>query len=205
MRYLLAVYKNAATGTVISSESFSSARFHGRQAGDARACAHAQCPEPAEFRAPRSNREPGDRGGWQWFCLEHVRAFNSRYNFFDGLSPDEIHTAHSPLAGWERVVTENGREAFHFGDAHGVFDELRPHARTAATRRWPEAVDARALGTLGLDDTATGTDVRRVYKTLVRRYHPDSNGGDRSHEGKLQAVVSAYTHLRSQPRFKTEL
>jgi hypothetical protein len=177
------------------------------------------CHEPAEFRAPLSNREPGDRGGWQWFCLDHVRAFNARYNFFDGLSPDEIHTAQSPLAGWERVVNEAGREAFHFGDAHGVFDEARPRSgsgsgsrsgpasstRASAARRWPEASDARALGALGLDDAATGSDVRRIYKTLVRRYHPDGNGGDRTHEGKLQAVVSAYTHLRAQPRFKTEL
>lgn len=146
---------------------------------------------------------PGDRGGWQWFCLAHVRAFNAKYNFFDGLSPDEIHDAQSPLAGWERVVTERGREAFHFGDSHGLFTEGTP-ARPQA-RRWPEGADARALGLLGLDDAATGKDVRRVYKALVRRYHPDSNGGDRSHEGKLQAVVAAYTHLRAQPRFKTEL
>ena len=149
-----------------------------------------------------SNRVPGDRGGWQWFCLEHVRAFNARYNFFDGLGPDEIHEAQSPLAGWERAPTDRGRDAFHFGDSHGLFTETA-RARPRAAR-WPDAADARALGTLGLDDAATGADVKRVYKALVRRYHPDSNGGDRAQEGKLQAAVAAYTHLRAQPRFKTE-
>ncbi len=184
--------------------STTSARFHGRHTGpEQRLCAVTGCGQQGEFRAPLSNKVPGDRGGWQWFCLDHVRAFNARYNFFDGLSPDDIHDAQSPLAGWERQTTERGREAFHFGDTHDLFSE-RPRPRTTA-RRWPDAADARALGTLGLDDSASGPDVRRVYKALVRRYHPDSNGGDRTHEGKLQAVVSAYTHLRLQPRFKTEL
>lgn len=148
-----------------------------------------------------SNRVPGDAGGWQWFCLDHVRAFNARYNFFDGLAPDEIHEAQSPLAGWARTTTERGREAFHFGDPHEMFTAAR---KAAQPKRWPEAADARALGTLGLDDSASGAEVKKLYKALVRKYHPDSNGGDRTHEGKLQAVVAAYTHLRAQPRFKTE-
>lgn len=182
--------------------SASSARFHGRQSSpQPRACAHPGCVQPAEFRAPLSNRVPGDAGGWQWFCLEHVRAFNARYNYFDGLSPDEVHEAQSPLAGWARTTTEMGREAFHFGDPHDIFTTPR---KAPAQKRWPGADDARALGTFGLDDSASGADVKKIYKAMVRKYHPDSNGGDRTHEGKLQAVVAAYTHLRAQPRFKTE-
>jgi len=183
-------------------------RFHGREASKGqtpRPCAVAGCEEAGEFRAPLSNRMPGDRVGWQFFCLEHVRAFNAKYNFFDGLSPDEIHEAQSPLAGWERIVTEKGRQAFHFGDAHDIFGAAtKPRYAPASPRRWPDSADAKALGALGLDDAATAITVRRTYKALVRRYHPDSNGGDRSYEGKLQAIVAAYTHLRLQPRFKSE-
>ncbi len=156
---------------------------------------------PGEFRAPRSNRLPGSEGGWQFLCLDHVRAFNAGYNFFDGLSPDEIHEAQSPLAGWEQATTPRGRPAFSFGDAHDLFNTDR---RPAAPRRWAATGDAAALSALGLTDAATATDVRRAYKRLVRRYHPDSNGGDRSHEGKLQAVVNAYTHLKSASAFRTE-
>jgi hypothetical protein len=166
-------------------------------------CEHPGCAAPGEFRAPRSNRLPGDEGGWQMLCLDHVRAFNARYNFFDGLSPDEIHEAQSPLAGWERVASgRGGREAFSFGDSHGLFNgDARPKP---APRRWAGFGDAQALAALGLGDAATATDVRRAYKRLVRRYHPDSNEGDRSMEGKLQAVVNAYTHLRNASAFRTE-
>ncbi len=154
---------------------------------------------PGEFRAPLSNRLPGSDGGWQFLCLDHVRAFNARYNFFDGLSPDEIRDAQSPLAGWERAT--NGK-AFTFGDAHDLFTgESRP---APSPRNWSGFGDAQALAALGLGDAATTIDVRRAYKRLVRRYHPDSNDGDRTQEGKLQAVVNAYTHLKSASRFQSE-
>ena len=41
-------------------------------------------------------------GRFRWMCLDHVRAFNSGYNFFTGMTPDEIHDAQRPYAGWER-------------------------------------------------------------------------------------------------------
>ena len=134
-------------------------------------------------------------------CLDHVREFNAGYNFFDGLSPDEIRDAQSPLAGWEQATTAKGRPAFSFGDAHDLFSTEK---RAATPRRWAAAGDATALATLGLTDAAMATDVRRAYKRLVRRYHPDSNAGDRGQEGKLQAVVNAYTHLKSASAFQSE-
>jgi len=39
------------------------------------------------------------------------------------------------------------------------------------------------------------------YSDLAHRYHPDRNGGDRSHESKLQQVVEAYQMLRKLPGF----
>ena len=166
-------------------------------------CAWPECCSDGEFRAPRSNRVPGDIGGWQFLCLDHVRAFNAGYNYFDGMSLDEIHAAQSPLAGWEQAVVRGQRMAFTFGDQHGLFGgAARPSHPSMA--RWADKGDAQALGALGLDRDAAPADIRRAYRGLVRRYHPDSNGGDRSHEGKLQAVVNAFTHLRAAANYKTE-
>ena len=176
-------------------------RLHGR-VERAAPCDHPGCANVGEFRAPRSNRVPGNEAGWQFLCLDHVRAFNAGYNFFDGLSPDEIRDAQSPLAGWEATATAKGRMAFSFGDAHDLFGADRKPA--PAQRKWAGFGDAQALLALGLGDAATADDVRRAYKRLVRRYHPDSNKGDRSMEGKLQGVVNAYTHLKSASAFKTE-
>jgi DnaJ-domain-containing protein 1 len=96
-------------------------------------------------------------------------------------------------------MSPKGKPAFTFGDAHDLFTTATQTRTTP--RRWPGSGDAQALSALGLTDAATAADVRRAYKRLVRRYHPDSNKGDRTHEGKLQAVVNAYTHLKSASAF----
>lgn len=181
-------------------------RFHGRvDLPEGTPCGHPGCDQPAEFRAPASNRVAGHVGGWQWLCLEHVRAFNAGYNFFDGMSPDAISEAQSPLAGWAHVVHDvNG---YKFNDPlnalHGKFgQDAFAGRRTKAGVVLAEA-DVRALKVLGLDAAASFVTVKRAYKALVRQFHPDTNGGDRSHERRLQDVVQAYTHLRSAPAFKT--
>lgn len=119
------------------------------------------------------------------------------------MNPDEIREAQSPLAGWERAPAgKSGREAFNLGDPLDLF--ARDKRPQPAPKRWAGFGDAQALMVLGLTDAASADDVRRAYKRLVRRYHPDSNGGDRGQEGKLQAVVNAYTHLKSASAFQSE-
>lgn len=145
---------------------------------------------------------PGDVGGWQYLCLDHVRAFNSGYNYFDGMTPDEVSAAQSPLAGWVQDSLK-GKPVFSLGDPHELFTAAARAPRPSSAR-WTQKGDAQALGALGLDRNATPADVRRAYRGLVRRYHPDSNGGDRSQEGKLQAVVNAFTHLKAAAGYKME-
>jgi hypothetical protein len=55
-----------------------------------------------EFRAPLTPSDFDGPGHWRWLCLEHVREHNAKYNFFQGMSPEEIEAAQSPIAGWER-------------------------------------------------------------------------------------------------------
>src|SRR5690606_24619087 len=82
-----------------------SARFHGRYEEAGRECEKPGCDEPGEFRAPGA-RGPGvdGPGDWRWFCLEHVREFNAGYDWFEGMSAEEILAAQSPINGWR---TEN--------------------------------------------------------------------------------------------------
>ncbi|HET8749423.1 MAG TPA: DnaJ domain-containing protein, partial [Sphingomicrobium sp.] len=59
----------------------------------------------------------------------------------------------------------------------------------------------RALSVLGLGDDADRHALRQRYSHLVRRFHPDKNGGDRSHERKLGEVIEAYQLLRKSAAF----
>jgi len=190
-----------------------SPRFHGRVEGAAAACAQPGCPEPGEFRAP-GERRPGfdGPGDWRWLCLDHVREFNNRYNFFNGMSPDEIQEQQRPFAGWERetrAFAANGADRpppwADFADpldAIGArFRKRAEEARQRADGRPLSGNDRKDLKTLGLEADASRRDLRQRYADLVRRYHPDRNGGDRTHERALQEVIGAYTRLKAAAAF----
>ena len=77
-------------------------RMHGRVEGARAHCAVPGCGAPGEFKAPLQPANFDGPGAWRFLCLDHVREHNAKYNFFDGMSPEEITEAQSPLAGWER-------------------------------------------------------------------------------------------------------
>ena len=74
----------------------------------------------------------------------------------------------------------------------------------------PSIADAYAL--LGVPIKASDSELRSAYRVLVRRYHPDTNGGDRTAEERLWAVQQAYEKIGSArapgsgyPQSSTEL
>ena len=173
---------------------------------------HPTCEEAGEFRAP------GDRsasfngpGEWRWFCLDHVREFNAGFDWFEGMSADEIYAAQAPGAGWRTEqpafrptagVDGMPRWAdFHdpleaiAARANGIKSRARREAEMAMSGRFSRE-EAAALETLGLGSEVDRNRLRRRYSELVRRYHPDRNGGDRRHEANLGRVVEAYQLLR---------
>lgn len=199
-------------------------RFHGRFENEGRPCDAPGCEEAGEFRAPGRRASGFDGpGDWRWFCLEHVRAFNAGYDFFEGMSADEILDAQSPAYGWGAGATK-GRNAFtatagidgtpRWADFDDPLDAISARAqgiKSRARQGWEREARAReaglsgadreAMNVLGLSHDADRPALRRRYSELVRRYHPDRNGGDRSHEQRLQNVVDAYQHLRKARRF----
>ena len=189
------------------------ARFHGRVEGTGRHCAEPGCEEAGEFRAPPLEG-PGGAGegppAFRWFCLDHVRAFNARYNFFNGMTAEEIHHQQRPYAGWERetraFAANGGERGPRWADFTDPLDAIGARFRREAA---PERTDGKPLSgqdreslkVLGLAADADRTALRKRYSELVRKYHPDRNGGDRSHEAALQAVIAAYQQLRQAPAF----
>lgn len=175
-------------------------RFHGRIEREGM-CERPGCDEPGEFRAPRPGTASADGPpDWQYFCLDHVREFNAGYSWRGDAVREE-------RARWDRATRAFAANAYagSFDDELGILrgrfgaDAFTQTAAETGIRLSPE--DHAALEAFGLDRTASRSQIRARYKELVRRYHPDMNGGDRSHEGELQAVIDAYTQLRRSPAF----
>lgn len=174
------------------------------------------CDEAGEFRAPGVRPSGFDGpGDYRWFCLDHIRQFNAGYDYFEGMSAEEILAAQSPLHGWEREtrafsptagVDAAPRWADYADPLEAISKRARDHLRARQpARRQDGAVvtpqERRALETLGLGLDADRKALRGRYSELVRRYHPDRNGGDRSFETRLGEVVEAYQLLRKAAAF----
>ena len=187
-------------------------RFHGRIGRTGRGCDRPGCCEAGEFRAPGGRHPTFDGpGDYRWYCLDHVREFNAGYDWFEGMSADEILAAHSPLHGWERETrafrpTAGVDATPRWADFTDPLEAIsaRARMRRPAERQDGRAVtpdERRALDALGLTLDADRRELRSRYSELVRKFHPDRNGGDRSFEARLQAVVEAYQLLRRAAAF----
>jgi hypothetical protein len=201
-------------GSCLASDAKRTSRFHGRVEGQPKACEHPGCTELGEFRVPPGDGRRADFNGpgdWRWMCLDHVRAFNTTYNYFNGMSPEEIEAAQTPYGGWDRqtraFTAAGGDMPPRWADFVDPLDAIgarfgaRLDQRSRTDGRELSAADRKFLKVLGLDVNADRRALRKRYLDLVRRYHPDKNGGDRSHEKALQAVIEAYTALKSRPAF----
>jgi hypothetical protein len=169
-------------------------------------CSVAGCSGHAEWRAPKSRQRMDER---VWLCRDHLRAHNERWNFFEGMSEAEIERhceqaafGHRPTwpFGWRdaRQKTQNGQKYWSYGfeDGFSFFDEdATASPRPRQTTLTKGQLDA--LGALGLEETVTLSQVKARYKELVKRFHPDTNGGDRSKEERLKQVIRAYGLLRT--------
>jgi hypothetical protein len=191
-------------------------RFHGRHEANGQRCAAPECDEAGEFRAPGARPAGFDGpGDYRWFCLNHIRTFNSGYDYFDGMSADEILEAQSPIHGWDRetrAFRPNGSidSAPRWADFPDPLEAISAGAKAHTRARQPAqrqdgrlvtSEERRALEVLGLPLDADRKALRSRYSELVRKYHPDRNGGDRGYETRLQEVVEAYQLLRKAPAF----
>lgn len=145
-------------------------------------------------------------------CLDCIREHNSGYDFFDGMSPEEIWAAQSPIQDFSRRV--RGFEFTRGGDPGPAWEDFSdPLDAIAARYRGDGSLKAarasarfsgaeqQALQVLGLKTDTDLHAVRGRYSELVRRYHPDRNGGDRSHEARLIRVIEAWQTLRKAKAF----
>jgi hypothetical protein len=187
-------------------------RFHGRVQAPGRACERPGCTEPGEFRAPGPRGSSFDGpGDYRWFCLEHVREFNAGYDWFMGMSPEEIMAAQNPIHGWDRQTrafspTAGIDAAPRWADYSDPLEAISARARAKRPAQRADGKvftpdERKALDVLGLDLEADRRALRKRYTELVHALHPDRNGGDRSSEKRLQMVVEAYQLLRKAAAF----
>ena len=202
----------------LNSKYFDSIRIKsqkGKAAESAvRTCAWEGCSAKAPHRAPKGRNQEGQ---FPWFCTDHIRDYNKNYNFFSEMNDEEIQkvvtdrTQGRPT--WDMGVNKIGKDTDEVPRPrtkkkknHDPSNVFRRYARMqqgssgpnrSAERKILEA-DKKALEMLGVSPTSTAEHIKKAYKDLVKKHHPDINGGDKSSEERLRNIVTAYNHLKSK-------
>jgi hypothetical protein len=184
----------------------------GRSQTELPGCEWPGCSDLGRYPAPKGRDHEGE---YHLFCLDHVRGYNKSYNYFAGMSDTDVMTwqrrsvtGHRPTWPLGARVPHNGRhqeaQAGQGERVHDPFDVMgsgterngKSHFGRERPQRPVRSTDLKSLNSMGLDETATSDQVKAQYKTLVKRLHPDANGGSRANEDKLREVIQAYGRLR---------
>jgi hypothetical protein len=172
-------------------------------------CQWKGCGNTATHRAPKGRSNENEY--WR-FCLDHVREYNHSYNYFSGMSDDAVMkyqkdavTGHRPTWRMGTGARQAGGGDFGPQAPHDPFNVFREFGAGGADTRTRVAEPARAvrnaerkaLHELGLEVGADKVEIKARFKLLVKRHHPDANGGDRAMEDKLREIIQAYNYLKS--------
>lgn len=166
------------------------------------ACEMPGCELAGEYKAPYS---PQELRKFRWFCLAHVREYNANWDFFSGMHSSQIEDfmkdamlGHRPTwkINQQKVTEEKLEEALHamlHGERRGFREQRRKQAEAA---RQSDA-ERKALAVLNLEGDLPLKEIKRQYKALVKKHHPDVNRDDKQAEERFKRITEAYRDLMS--------
>ncbi len=161
-------------------------------------CEWTFCKTVGKFKAPA---EKDNSKNFKWLCAEHIKLFNKNWNYFDGMSQDEIENFLKSDLTWHRP-TQKFASADNFfnvlwnnalNDKFKIFNEEK-RAYVNGNKLFEKDKDAFRI--MGLGFNADWATIQKKFKTLVKKFHPDKNAGNKKYEDKLKKITLAYSHLK---------
>ncbi len=179
------------------------------QDAEQRVCEHDECEDKAAVKVPKSPDTPNE---FLWLCTAHAREHNKNWNFFEGKTDAQAAALRDQARYGDRPtwkMSKNGRASAAaraamggakdaIDEQMGLGEERRSNIDDGVYRegRRLTRLQVQAFRTMNLKPTASSAEIRKRYAELVKRFHPDSNEGDRSAENQLQDVIKAHQLLK---------
>ncbi|MDD3029200.1 MAG: DnaJ domain-containing protein [Alphaproteobacteria bacterium] len=162
-----------------------------------RLCDHPGCTEPGLYRAPKSRNQLNE---YYFFCLNHVQEYNKAWNFFSGLSPEEVESYTRNATVWERPSWPLGQwgeaeRALRHKALHDIFGQA-PQDSPPTNAPSLSGTEREALAVLGLVPPLDFSAIKARYRELVKKHHPDLHGGTRQSEETFKQINLAFATLR---------
>lgn len=162
-------------------------------------CEWDKCEKSGEFKAPL---EKDNSKNFRWLCEDHIKLFNKKWDYFDGMCQNEIEVFLKSDITWHRPTQKFGssdnffnilwnnalKDNFNFFKQEKIINSL-------GSKKLNEK-DKDAFRIMELDINAGWPMIQKKFKTLVKKFHPDRNAGNKRFEDKLKKITLAYSHLK---------
>ena len=170
-------------------------------------CDWNNCLEIAEYKAPI---EKDNSKKHRLLCLNHVKQFNKNWNYFSGMNDDQIFSFlksdmvwHKPTQSFSssdnffKVLWNNAlKDELDRSKIKSQFDHMNQFSF--------DSNDIKAFSILGVSIGLKWEKIQNKFKTLVKKFHPDINLGNKKYEEKLKLITLAYTQLKNTYRKKID-
>ena len=162
-------------------------------------CEWKNCNKSGKFKAPL---ERDNSKNYRLLCEEHIKCFNKSWNYFEGMSQEEIENFLKSDLTWHRPTQKFGSSDNFFNilwnnalsDKFNIFQEEKTFTNLKS-RKLSEK-DRDAFKIMGLEFSSDWPSIQKKFKALVKKFHPDRNAGNKQFEDKLKKVTLAYSHLK---------
>ena len=170
-------------------------------------CDWNNCNESGEYKAPI---EKDNSKKFRMLCLKHVKEFNKNWNYFSGMNDNQIvnflksdMTWHKPTQSFSS--SDNFFKVLWNNTLKDEFDNKKIKSDFNYMRQFKfDHKDIKAFEILGLSVGMKWIKIQEKFKTLVKKFHPDMNLGNKKYEEKLKLITLAYTQLKNTYREKID-
>lgn len=160
-------------------------------------CSKFNCNKAGKYRAPSSREKIHD---YLYFCLDHIREYNKEWNYYEGLDNSEIENEIRNATTWERPSWPTKKGLNRNWDKINInfedFDNLNEQKRKQTFSRAFSISEIKAFKILQVSPTKNIDIIKKAYKKLVKKYHPDYNIGNKEYENKIKLINQAYNDLK---------
>ena len=189
----------------LNPKYFNNLRIKPKKLSKKQICDYGGCKEHGEFLAKTKSSSKF------FYCLNHIKDFNKNYNFFEGMSEEEVidyqissiighrptwKSGTNPQANYFSKFSKNDGSAFD--DPFDLFEKEKTSKYERQSKIKKGKISEKAYRLLDFNSISNKSDIRKKFKEVVKSLHPDTNGGDNSQEDLLKEVISAYKALKSK-------
>jgi len=167
-------------------------------------CDWENCSELGKYRAPV---EKDNSRNYRLLCIDHIKIFNKKWNYFQNMNESEIEFFVKSDLTWHKSTKS-------FGSSENFFNILWDNALEDKLNIFTSKnfndfkksrlsqTDRDAFEVMELDYSAKWEEIQKKFKSLVKKYHPDKNQGNKKYEDKLKKITLAYSQLKMTLRKK---